>query len=147
MFDQFTVDLVLFGHIHNYQRTFPVKFNSADPLNPTKTDNARCDYIDPTTIYGIVGTGGVNFHGLIPDKKAYFVAIQQDKRFGQLDSENGNTPTGQFFGNEPGTASKCLVSTNILDRFTITKSFPAPTIVSLWFQEKINTQEPSLTYI
>ena len=30
------VDLVLFGHVHNYERTFPVVFNSADPLNPTK---------------------------------------------------------------------------------------------------------------
>ena len=135
LFDQFKVDLVLFGHVHNYQRTFPVKFNPANPLNPTKTDNTRCDYTNPTTIYGIVGTGGINFHSLNSNKKAPFVAIQQASRFGQLDltfSNNGNTLTGQFFSNEPGTAGQCVASSNILDRFTITKTLGASTVF-LWF--------------
>ena len=135
LFDQFKVDLVLFGHVHNYQRTFPVKFNPADPLNPTKTDNTRCDYTNPTTIYGIVGTGGINFHSLNPNTKAPFVAIQQSSRFGQLDltfNINGNTLTGQFFSNEPGKAGLCVSSSNILDRFTITKT-PGASTVFLWF--------------
>jgi len=135
LFDQFHVDLVLFGHIHDYQRTFPVKFNSADPLNPIKTDNTRCDYTNPSTIYGIVGTGGQSMHSLNPDTKAPFVAVQQSSRFGQLDltfSSNGNTLTGQFFSNEPGTAGKCIASSNILDHFTITKTVGASTVF-LWF--------------
>ena len=126
---------MLFGHVHDYQRTFPVKFNSANPLNPIKTDNTRCDYTNPSTIYGIVGTGGQSMHSLNPDKKAPFVAVQQSSRFGQLDltfSSNGNTLTGQFFSNEPGTAGKCIASSNILDHFTIKKTLGASTVF-LWF--------------
>lgn len=132
LFDQNKVDLVLFGHVHNYQRTTPVIFKSSDPLKPTKTTNERCDYTNPTgTIYAIVGTGGINFHSLDPDKKAYFVAVQQASRFGQLDisfNSDGSKLTGQFFSNEPGTAGKCLQSSTILDRFTITKSFAASSL-------------------
>ncbi|MGA7006324.1 MAG: hypothetical protein WBY28_04535 [Nitrososphaeraceae archaeon] len=113
---------------HNYQRTFPVKFNPANPLNPTKTDNTRCDYTNPTTIYGIVGTGGINFHSLNSNKKAPFVVIQQASRFGQL----AIPLTGQFISNEPGTALQCVASSNILDRFTITKTLGASTVF-LWF--------------
>jgi len=78
------MDIALFGHIHNYQRTFPLKFNSADPLNPTKTSTAKCDYTNPAgTIYAIDGTGGVNFHSL--KLKALSVSVQQANRYGQLD--------------------------------------------------------------
>ena len=41
------VDLVLFGHVHDYQRTFPLKFNDKDPLNPIKTTTSRCSYTNP----------------------------------------------------------------------------------------------------
>lgn len=37
IFDQYGVDLVLQGHIHNYQRTFPLKYNPSSPSNPIKT--------------------------------------------------------------------------------------------------------------
>ena len=119
------MDIALFGHIHNYQRTFPLKFNSADPLNPTKTSTAKCDYTNPAvTIYATVGTGGVNFHSL--KSKASFVSVQQANRYGQLDltfSSDLTKLTGKFYSNEVGTLSGCQSSPNILDAFTITKSF------------------------
>ncbi|MGA9744750.1 MAG: hypothetical protein WBQ16_09045 [Nitrososphaeraceae archaeon] len=125
LFDQNKVDLVLFAHVHNYERTFPVVFNSGNPLKPTKTTNERCDYTNPKgTIYAIVGTGGNGLHTLNSDKKADFVAIQQASRFGQLDltfSSDGNKLIGQFFPNEAGVAGKCADSSKILDHFTITK--------------------------
>jgi Calcineurin-like phosphoesterase len=129
LFDQnrTKVDLVLFGHVHNYQRTAPLIFNSADPLKPTKTTLERCDYTNPTgTIYAIVGTGGINFHSLNAATKASFVMVQQASRFGQLDisfNSDYSKLTGKFFSNEPGTAGKCLQSTTVLDQFAITKTF------------------------
>ena len=130
LFDQNKVDIALFGHVHNYQRTFPLKFNSADPLNPTKTSTAKCDYTNPAgTIYAIVGTGGVNFHSL--KSKASFVSVQQANRFGQLDltfSSDLTKLTGKFYSNEAGTLSGCQSSPNILDAFTITKTFGTTSI-------------------
>src|SRR6478735_7826880 len=124
------MDIALFGHIHNYQRTFPLKFNSADPLNPTKTSTAKCDYTNPAgTIYATVGTGGVNFHSL--KSKASFVSVQQANRFGQLDltfSSDLTKLTGKFYSNEAGTLSGCQSSSNILDQFTITKTFGTTSI-------------------
>ena len=102
LFDDNKVDVVLAGHVHNYQRTFPVKFNSANPLNPTRTTTIPCDYTNPTgRIFAIVGVGGDSFHPL--EGKSNFVSVQQDKKFGQLDisfSDDGNTLTGKFFSND-----------------------------------------------
>ena len=113
-FDQFGVDLVLQGHVHNYQRTFPLKYNSGSPSNPTKTSSNTNDYTDPVgAIYAIVGTGGVNFHPL--SGKSSFVAKQQDDDFGQLDikiTNNGAKLEGRFYPNGGGS---------VQDSFSITK--------------------------
>ena len=34
LFDQFGVDLVLYGHAHNYVRTFPIQHDSSTPDSP-----------------------------------------------------------------------------------------------------------------
>ena len=122
LIDDNKVDLVLFGHVHNYQRTFPLKFNPSDPLKPTRIEGlGRCDYTNPPgTIYAIVGVGGNSFHPLT-GTKASFVGVQQAIRFGYLDisfSEGGNKLTGQFLKNPTDSsapASKCLQSSSILD--------------------------------
>ena len=38
-FDQYGVDLVLNGHLHNYQRTYPIKYDPGSPSSPTVTDS------------------------------------------------------------------------------------------------------------
>jgi hypothetical protein len=115
LFDKYHANLVLEGHVHNYQRTFPLKFNSANPLKPTKTSTATNDYIDPTgQIYAIVGTGGINFHSL--NGKAPFVSSEQAMKFGILDlkiTDGGGKLTGTFYPNEGGSS---------MDHFSITKS-------------------------
>jgi predicted phosphodiesterase len=40
LFDKYAVDLVLAGHVHNYQRTPPLTYNSASPSNPIVTDTS-----------------------------------------------------------------------------------------------------------
>jgi Calcineurin-like phosphoesterase len=150
LFEINKVDLVLFGHVHNYQRTFPLQFNSADPLNPIKTTLSRCSYTDPGfPIYAIVGTGGNSFHSL--QSKAEFVAVQQASRFGQLDltwNDGGSKLTGQFLPNEAGTAGKCDSSSNILDKFTITKTFVTSTISTIGITgSNENKEQPSLSFV
>ncbi len=115
LFDQYGVDLVLQGHIHNYQRTFPLKYNSNSPSNPTITNNQPSVYTDPVgQIFAIAGAGGVGFHSL--SGKASFVSSQQASSFGQLDikiTNNGNKLEGKFYRNSNNA---------ILDTFSITKT-------------------------
>ena len=101
-FDQYGVDLVLYGHVHNYQRTYPLEYDSGSPSSPTVTNTHSWDYGDPAgAIFATVGTGGVNFHGL--SGKASFVKYQQDDRFGALDisiENDGNTLAGRYYTND-----------------------------------------------
>src|SRR5215203_5183021 len=115
IFDQYGVDIVLEGHTHDYQRSFPIKFNSNSKSNPTITDTNRNTYNDPAgEIHAIVGTGGVNFHSLSSQKS--FMVYQQSNKFGYLNIDiqnNGTNLIGKFISNEGGA---------ILDQFTISKS-------------------------
>jgi hypothetical protein len=115
MFDQYGVDLVLQGHVHNYQRTFTLKYDSGSPSSPTITSNNANTYTEGNgAVFAIVGTGGVNFHAL--SSKASFTSSQQDDFFGQLDvktTDNGNKLEGKFYRNGNNA---------ILDSFSITKA-------------------------
>jgi predicted phosphodiesterase len=117
IFNQYGVDLVLEGHTHDYQRSFPIKFNSNSKSNPTITDTNRNTYNDPAgEIYAIVGTGGINFHSLSSQKS--FVVFQQSKEFGFLNIDilnNGQTLVGKFLSNNRSPSTP-------MDQFTITKS-------------------------
>ena len=125
LFDQYGVDLVLEGHTHDYQRSFPIKFNPNSKSNPSITDNNnKNNYIFPSNptqthgqIHSIVGTGGVNFHSLKTPLKPYFV-YGQSKEFGFLNIDiqnNGQTLVGKFLSNERSPSTP-------LDQFTITKA-------------------------
>ena len=125
LFDQYGVDLVLEGHTHDYQRSFPIKFNPNSKSNPIITDtNNKNNYNFPSNptqahgqIHSIIGTGGVNFHSLKTPLKSYFV-YGQSKEFGFLNIDiqnNGQTLVGKFLSNERSPSTP-------LDQFTITKS-------------------------
>ncbi len=117
LFDQYKVDIVLEGHTHDYQRTFPLKYNPNSKSNPIKTSTDLSNYNNPGgRIFAIVGTGGINFHGL--SGKASFTASQQDNSFGILDLNfvnDGSKLEGKFYANLPDGGVK--------DQFSITKSF------------------------
>ena len=118
LFDQYHVDLVLDGHTHGYQRTYPIKFNPSKPSSPTKTSTSKSTYTNPTgEIYAIVATGGDNFFGF--KNKASFVSAQQANKFGILDvkiTNDGSKMEGKFYANDGTT----------MDTFSITKSVSNP---------------------
>jgi 3',5'-cyclic AMP phosphodiesterase CpdA len=130
-FDTYKVDLVLQGHTHSYQRTFPLKFNSEDPLKPRIMSSKSHDYINiDGRIHAIVATGGQPFFKL--EGKANFVASQQASKFGQLDIHiyrdgTSDTLVGKFCANDPNTLDPCTKSSNILDHFSLKKSISSPT--------------------
>ena len=112
LFDKYGVDLVLEGHVHNYQRSYPIKYNQQDPSKPLVTSSSKNNYNNPEgEIYAIVGTGGVNLHGL--SGKSAFMASQQDSKFGVLDFHfNGDKLDAMFVSNDG----------KIMDQFSITKT-------------------------
>jgi hypothetical protein len=123
MFDQFGVDLVLQGHVHNYQRTFQIKYDPGSPSSPTITSNNPNTYTEGNgEVFALVGVGGVNFHAL--SGKASWVSSQQDDFFGQLDiktTNSGNTLEGKFYRNG---------NNEVLDSFTINKAGNAAPVAS-----------------
>jgi predicted phosphodiesterase len=59
LFDRYNVDLVLQGHAHNYQRTYPLEYNTINPDIPIITDLHKTSYLNPEGILFVtVGTGG-----------------------------------------------------------------------------------------
>jgi hypothetical protein len=112
LFDKYGVDLVLQGHVHNYQRSLPLKFNQESPSKPLVTSISKSDYKNPDgAIFAIVGTGGVNLHSV--SDKASFIAYQEDSKFGILDMHfSDNKLDAKFVTNEGST----------LDHFSISKT-------------------------
>ncbi len=123
LFDQYGVDMVLEGHVHNYQRSFPIKYNLLDPPNPIVTSSSKNSYKNLAgEIYAIVGTGGVNLNGL--SGKSSFIASQQDSKFGVLEMQFSNSKLDAKFIANGGL---------VLDHFSITKTIkktvsPTPTL-------------------
>jgi hypothetical protein len=117
IFEKYNVDLVLQAHNHNYQRTFPISYNSAgDSSEPIVTNQNTTGFNNHTdgTVFALVGTGGESFYPL--DGHAPYVANQFGKfGFLNIDISNGNphtTLSGTFYDNK---------GNEVLDQFTIEK--------------------------
>ena len=108
LFDKYGVDLVFTSDNHNYQRTFPLIYNSEggdSSNNPIIADNHLnyYNYNDDNegVVYLIVGTGGRSLYEI--EQQAHFVAKQEDKHFGFLNiniENNGKTLFGKFIAND-----------------------------------------------
>jgi len=114
LFDRYGVDLVLYGHNHNYQRTFPLMYNPADPSSPIIETTEKSNYKDPAgQVYVTAGTGGESHYEL--QNQEPFVETQNDNNYGFIDVDimnGGKTMKGSFYTNDNIT----------LDTFTIDKS-------------------------
>jgi hypothetical protein len=116
LFDKYRVDLVVEGDIHDYQRSYPLKFNPENAKQPiittatntttaaatTTSSNSSSSYTDPEgEIYLVVGTGGHGLYGL--RSKPYFNVVEMDDTYGYLDlsmTENGHKLVGRFYSND-----------------------------------------------
>jgi hypothetical protein len=125
IFDKYEVDLVFSSDNHNYQRTFPLKYNSnADSSNPIISDKNQINYHEDYQgqIYFITGTAGRSHYEI--KEQAPFIAKQDDKHFGFLNIDiDGKTLKGTFYANESELPNSYYVDyqNNIIDEFTISK--------------------------
>ena len=117
LFEKYGVDLVLNGHNHNYQRTYPLTYNPNESTKPITTSELSTGYNrgNDGIVFATVGTGGVNFYTL--EGKNPYVANQFAGKFGflNIDISNGNPQaklTGTFYDNK---------GSEIADEFTIEK--------------------------
>jgi Calcineurin-like phosphoesterase len=118
LFDKYGVDIVLQAHNHNYQRTFPLRYNesSFSPLYyPIIADKHTVEYKDPKgTIFLTVGTGGAelyNFTAKLPH------IVEQFEGHGFLNIDINSSAKelkllGTFYEN---------IDMNEKDHFSITK--------------------------
>ena len=120
LFEQYNVDLVLQGHHHSYQRSYPIMYNVDTPRNPIITDENTNNYTNPEgQIFLTVGTGGAGLHPLYGNKAPYLTTAQdQEHGFLNVDVTNNNndgttTLVGTFYSNNSG---------EMTDQFTIAKS-------------------------
>ena len=101
LFDKYGVDLVLQGHNHNYQRTYPLGYNITDSHSPIILDKKTSIYNNELNgpVFLTVGTAGEILHNFINQKP--FVKTQF-LRHGFLNIEvtnNGSNMTGTFYEN------------------------------------------------
>jgi hypothetical protein len=119
LFEKYGVDLILQGNQHNYQRTYPINYNSDDPDYPLITERNTENYIHPRgQIFVTVGTGGAKLHSF--EGKAPYIATKYTG-YGILNlsiineddgaSKGVTTLMAEFFGNDG----------KIRDYFTIEK--------------------------
>lgn len=149
LFEKYGVDLVIQAHSHNYQRTYPIKFNQENSDKPIVMDKNETDYLNPKgQIYTIVGTGGSpeihNFTG----KPEPFTAVQYNA-FGFLQISvlhNGTQLEGNFYENN-GTISDHfkIVKSNInskrnLSPTSLTQTFPSEPRMKSEYSDKFFIQ-------
>ena len=113
LFDYYGVDLVLQAHNHNYQRSYPLRFNQTNSSTPIITDRNNSVYINPNgTVFMIVGTAGAHQYNLL-GKSPY--TVTQFQRYGFVNfatADNGTKLVGTFYDSLDGNAK---------DNFTIIK--------------------------
>ena len=131
VFDKYKVDLILSGDLHNYQRSYPLRYDplthydTSNPANaittaPVITTIEKSNYTHPTgQIYITVGTGGAPLQTSLK-AQAMYIAIQDATTHGILDLEiieNGQRLVGTFYANDDWV---------IKDRFSIDKRTDTP---------------------
>jgi 3',5'-cyclic AMP phosphodiesterase CpdA len=112
LFDQYGVDLVLYGHNHAYERSYPMKYNKASPSIPIITNSNKGNYTDPEgEIFATVGTAGRSIYHY-DSKNSYIVTQYEDYGFLDINIVE-NKLVGKFYSDIDGSVE---------DQFTITKN-------------------------
>jgi 3',5'-cyclic AMP phosphodiesterase CpdA len=111
LFDQYGVDVVLYGHNHAYERSYPMKYDKATPSVPVITSSSKGNYNDPQgEIFATVGTAGKSVYHY--NSKSPYIVTQYEG-YGFLDIDiAGNKLVGKFYSDNDDSVE---------DQFTIAK--------------------------
>ena len=115
LFDKYGVDVALQGHLHVYERTYPITFNDDDEDEPIVQDNTKNIYKNQKgTIFLTVGTGGAHDMQLSSLKDFSAEGIAGEFGIVNIQIENDQTPlSGEFIKNGK--------KQEVLDEFKIIK--------------------------
>jgi Calcineurin-like phosphoesterase len=115
LFDKYNVVLALQGHLHAYERSYPITFNDDDEGKPIVTNTDSNTYENPKgTIFVTAGTGGA--HTMKISKSKPFSAYGLDGEFGiiNISVENDGTVLKSSFLENNGDE-------DVYDQFDIIK--------------------------
>jgi hypothetical protein len=123
LFEKYGVDLVLQANNHNYQRSYPIKYNNANSSAPIITDANTNNYSNPEgQIFVTVGTGGADSHFFLT-KEPYMVRQYTGYGFLNIDViDNGQTFNATYYSNDG----------SIKDQFSIRKNGSASADTNTW---------------
>ncbi|HKI10093.1 MAG TPA: metallophosphoesterase [Nitrososphaeraceae archaeon] len=112
LFDRYGVDIVLYGHNHAYERSYPIEYDSeGNPATPIVTTRETRNYNDPEgQIFATVGTAGRSIYPYF-SKSSYIVTQYEDYGFLDINIVE-NRLVAKFYSNNDGL---------VKDQFTITK--------------------------
>jgi hypothetical protein len=110
VFENFGVDLVIQGHSHNYQRSYPLLFNEARHSEPIVSDKEQFHYNDPKgIIFVIAGTGGESIQPL--NKKSFLASSYEG--YGCINVEiKGKSLSVEYYSDNNDTIDKFMISKN-----------------------------------
>lgn len=121
IFDEYGVDLVIQGHNHIYERTYPIKYNPSNSDNPliskTNFQNLKNDNSFKNTFptFVTVGMGGRSHYEILDHPQ--YIAKQDNSHFGFLDiNVNKSQLKLIYFGTGINEKPK------VLDEFVLQKS-------------------------
>lgn len=120
LFDKYDVDLVLQGHAHNYQRSYPLEYNEIKPARPLITEHEQSQYHHGSgTVFAVVGTGGESIQSV--DKKPYLASLYET--YGCLNVEvNDKSMTIEYYSNGGDTIDNFMIMKNKNDQILDTKN-------------------------
>jgi hypothetical protein len=129
LFEKYNVDIVFTGSNHNYQRTFPLKYNSSDSSNPIVVKENQIAHNNKNNKNGVIflvtGTAGRSLYEL--KGQAPYVVKQEDKHYGFIDIKiNGKELEIDFHANANMVSGKfnyysINYQNNLIDQFTLSK--------------------------
>jgi hypothetical protein len=112
LFEKYDVDLVLQAHNHNYERSYPIKYNNANSSAPIITyANTNSNYSNPEgQIFVTVGTGGTESYYFLA-KEPYMVRQYNGYGFLNVDViDNGQTFNATFYSNDRTTKDQFSIT-------------------------------------
>ena len=133
LFVQHSVDIVVTGHDHNYERTFPVNSSQAYQSNTSQFVNPEAP------IHLVVGTGGRVLYRYDSSEPTWSAAYDSTTHgYGVLELLNKDALQFTFYDDEHG---------DVVDTFTISVGDPVTSENTVNYQPESNTLEIVMTII